>query len=152
MKRITIYSIIFVVIDLLTKTLITCFMDVGDQLKIIPNFFNITYVRNTGAAFSILENNRIFFIIIGIIALIFIYLYLIKNKVLNKYMMVCYSMLIAGIIGNMYDRIIYGYVIDFLSFNIFGYNFPVFNIADSLIVVSIILLMFNEMRVSLCKK
>lgn len=152
MKRITIYSIIFVVIDLLTKTLITYFMVVGDQLKIIPNFFNITYVRNTGAAFSILENNRIFFIIIGIIALIFIYLYLIKNKVLNKYMMVCYSMLIAGIIGNMYDRIIYGYVIDFLSFNIFGYNFPVFNIADSLIVVSIILLMFNEMRVSLCKK
>ena len=152
MKKIFLFSLIFVLLDFVVKIIINNNIALYDSINIIPNFFSITYVRNTGAAFSILENNRIFFIIIGIIALIFIYLYLIKNKVLNKYMMVCYSMLIAGIIGNMYDRIIYGYVIDFLSFNIFGYNFPVFNIADSLIVVSIILLMFNEMRVSLCKK
>ena len=66
------------------------------------------------------------------------------NKVLNKYLMINYSMLIGGIIGNMIDRIIYGYVIDYLSFNIFGYSFPIFNLADTFIVVSIIMLLLYE--------
>ena len=152
MKKLTIYSIILFVIDLVTKILITNFMRVGDQIKIIPNFFSIMYVRNTGAAFSILENSRFFFIIAGILVLIFIYLFLVRNKTLNMYLIICYSMLIGGIIGNLYDRIVYGYVVDFLSFNIFGYYFPVFNIADSFIVISIILLIINELKVNTCKK
>lgn len=152
MKKLTIYSIVLFVIDLVTKILITNFMRVGDQIKIIPNFFSIMYVRNTGAAFSILENSRFFFIIAGILVLIFIYLFLVRNKTLNMYLIICYSMLIGGIIGNLYDRIVYGYVVDFLSFNIFGYYFPVFNIADSFIVISIILLIINELKVNTCKK
>ena len=152
MKKLTIYSIILFVIDLVTKILITNFMRVGDQIKIIPNFFSIMYVRNTGAAFSILENSRFFFIIAGILVLIFIYLFLVRNKTLNMYLIICYSMLIGGIIGNLYDRIVYGYVVDFLSFNIIGYYFPVFNIADSFIVISIILLIINELKVNTCKK
>ena len=152
MKRLTIYSIVLFVIDLVTKILITNFMRVGDQIKIIPNFFSIMYVRNTGAAFSILEDSRIFFIVITFIALIVIYLFLLKDKVLNKYQIFLYSMLIGGIVGNLVDRIIYGYVIDYLSFNIFGYSFPVFNIADSFIVISVILLVLNEMRLNVCKK
>ena len=152
MKKLTIYSIVFFVIDLFTKILITNFMRVGDQIKIIPNFFSIMYVRNTGAAFSILENSRFFFIIAGILVLIFIYLFLVRNKTLNMYLIICYSMLIGGIIGNLYDRIVYGYVVDFLSFNIFGYYFPIFNIADSFIVISIILLIINELKVNTCKK
>ena len=152
MKKLTIYSIVLFVIDLVTKILITNFMRVGDQIKIIPNFFSIMYVRNTGAAFSILENSRFFFIIAGILVLIFIYLFLVRNKTLNMYLIICYSMLIGGIIGNLYDRIVYGYVVDFLSFNIIGYYFPVFNIADSFIVISIILLIINELKVNTCKK
>ena len=152
MKKLTIYSIVLFVIDLVTKILITNFMRVGDQIKIIPNFFSIMYVRNTGAAFSILENSRFFFIIAGILVLIFIYLFLVRNKTLSMYLIICYSMLIGGIIGNLYDRIVYGYVVDFLSFNIFGYYFPVFNIADSFIVISIILLIINELKVNTCKK
>ena len=152
MKKLTIYSIVLFVIDLFTKILITNFMRVGDQIKIIPNFFSIMYVRNTGAAFSILENSRFFFIIAGILVLIFIYLFLVRNKTLNMYLIICYSMLIGGIIGNLYDRIVYGYVVDFLSFNIIGYYFPVFNIADSFIVISIILLIINELKVNTCKK
>ena len=152
MKKLTIYSIVLFVIDLVTKILITNFMRVGDQIKIIPNFFSIMYVRNTGAAFSILENSRFFFIIAGILVLIFIYLFLVRNKTLNMYLIICYSMLIGGIMGNLYDRIVYGYVVDFLSFNIFGYYFPVFNIADSFIVISIILLIINELKVNTCKK
>ena len=143
MKRLTIYSLVFLMIDLLIKIIVINFMELYDTIKIIPGFFNITYVRNTGAAFSILEDSRIFFIVITFIALIVIYLFLLKDKVLNKYQTFLYSMLIGGIVGNLVDRIIYGYVIDYLSFNIFGYSFPVFNIADSFIVISVILLVFH---------
>ena len=151
MKRLTIYSLVFLMIDLLIKIIVINFMELYDTIKIIPGFFNITYVRNTGAAFSILEDSRIFFIVITFVALIVIYL-LLKDKVLNKYQTFLYSMLIGGIVGNLVDRIIYGYVIDYLSFNIFGYSFPVFNIADSLIVISVILLVLNELKVNTCKK
>ena len=119
-------------------------MNVYDSVSIIPNFFFFFFVRNIGAAFSIMENSRILFIIIGFISLILIYKYLIMNKVINKYLMISYSMLIGGIIGNMIDRIIYGYVIDYLSFNIFGYSAPIFNLADTFIVVSIIMLLLYE--------
>lgn len=152
MKRLTIYSLVFLMIDLLIKIIVINFMELYGTIKIIPGFFNITYVRNTGAAFSILEDSRIFFIVITFIALIVIYLFLLKDKVLNKYQTFLYSMLIGGIVGNLVDRIIYGYVVDFLSFNIFGYSFPVFNIADSFIVISVILLVLNEMRLNVCKK
>ena len=152
MKRLTIYSMIFLIIDLIVKIIIVNFMKVYDTIKVIPNFFSIMYVRNTGAAFSILEDSRLFFIIITFIALICIYLFFIKDKILRKYQIFCYSMLIGGIIGNFVDRVIYGYVVDYLSFNIFGYNFPVFNLADMFIVVAIILLILNEVRKSLCER
>lgn len=144
MKKIGIISLVFIIIDFIVKIIINNNMNVYDSISIIPSFFSITYVRNIGAAFSIMENSRILFIIIGFIALILIYKYLIMNKVLNKYLMISYSMLIGGIIGNMIDRIIYGYVIDYLSFNIFGYSFPIFNLADTFIVVSIIMLLLCE--------
>ena len=119
-------------------------MNIYDTIKIIPNFFNIMYVRNTGAAFSIMENSRVLFIVIGMVAIYLIWRFFIKDKQLNNYYIVIYSMLIAGIIGNMIDRILYGYVIDYLSFNIFGYSFPIFNLADTFIVVSIIMLIIYE--------
>lgn len=144
MKKVGIISLVFIIIDLIVKIIVNSNMNVYDSIIIIPNFFSITYVRNIGAAFSIMENSRILFIIIGFVALILIYKYLIMNKILNKYLMISYSMLIGGIIGNMIDRIIYGYVIDYLSFNIFGYNAPIFNLADTFIVVSIIMLLLYE--------
>ena len=144
MKKIGIISLVFILIDFIVKIIVNSNMNVYDSIIIIPNFFSITYVRNIGAAFSIMENSRILFIIIGFVALILIYKYLIMNKVLNKYLMISYSMLIGGIIGNMIDRILYGYVIDYLSFNIFGYSFPIFNLADTFIVVSIIMLIIYE--------
>ena len=144
MKKIFLFSLIFVVLDIVVKIIINNNIALYDSINIIPNFFSITYVRNTGAAFSIMENNRVLFIIIAIIALILIYKYLIMNKVIDRYLMISYSMLVGGIIGNMIDRIIYGYVIDYLSFNIFGYNFPIFNLADTFIVISIIMLLLYE--------
>ena len=135
---------IFIIVDVVIKIIVSRYITLYDSIVLIPNFFAITYVRNTGAAFSVLENNRILFIVIGLVALYLIYRYLIKDKSLNKLSIISYSMLLGGIIGNMIDRIVYGYVIDYLSFNIFGYNFPVFNLADTFIVVSVILIIINE--------
>ena len=144
MKKMCLFSLIFIIVDVVIKIIVSRYITLYDSIVLIPNFFAITYVRNTGAAFSVLENNRILFIVIGLVALYLIYRYLIRDKSLNKLSIISYSMLLGGIIGNMIDRIVYGYVIDYLSFNIFGYNFPVFNLADTFIVVSVILIIINE--------
>lgn len=144
MKKILIFSLIFIIIDVVVKVVVSNCIGLYDTIKVIPGFFNLTYVRNTGAAFSIMENNRMLFIIIGLVAIFLIYKFLIKDKYLNKLSIISYSMLLGGIMGNMIDRILYGYVIDYLSFNIFGFNAPIFNLADTFIVVSVILIFINE--------
>ena len=140
MKKILPISLLFVVIDQVVKILVINKMALQQSITIINNFFNITYVRNTGAAWSILSGNVLLLIMISVLALVAIYYYLIKDKELNKIDIVSYSMLIGGIIGNLIDRIVHGYVIDYLDFKIFNYNFPIFNIADTLIVISIIII------------
>ena len=144
MKKILIFSLIFIIIDVVVKVVVSNCIGLYDTIKVIPGFFNLTYVRNTGAAFSIMENNRMLFIIIGLVAIFLIYKFLIKDKYLNKLSLISYSMLLGGIMGNMIDRILYGYVIDYLSFNLFGFNAPIFNLADTFIVVSVILIFINE--------
>lgn len=140
MKKILPISLLFVVIDQVVKILVISKLALQQSITIINNFFNITYVRNTGAAWSILSGNVLLLIMISVLALVAIYYYLIKDKDLNKIDIVSYSMLIGGIIGNLIDRIVHGYVIDYLDFKIFNYNFPIFNIADTLIVISIIII------------
>ena len=110
---------------------------------IIKNFLSITYVRNTGAAFSILENNRILLIIISICALIYILYYLSKKK-LEHIDYLSFSFLIAGIVGNLIDRLLHGYVIDYIDFRII--NFPIFNFADSLIIIGAIILFISSFK------
>ena len=144
MKKILIFSLIFIIIDVVVKVVVSNCIGLYDTIKVIPGFFNLTYVRNTGAAFSIMENNRMLFIIIGLVAIFLIYKFLIKDKYLNKLSIISYSMLLGGIMGNMIDRILYGYVIDYLSLNLFGFNAPIFNLADTFIVVSVILIFINE--------
>ena len=140
MKKILPISLLLVVIDQIVKIRVINKMTLQQSIIVINNFFNITYVRNTGAAWSILSGNVLLLIMISVIALGVIYYYLIKDKELNKINIISYSMLIGGIIGNLIDRVVHGYVIDYLDFKIFNYNFPIFNIADALIVISIIII------------
>ena len=144
-KKIFLITIISVILDQLIKFIISHFFSVGKSIKIIKNFFNITYVKNNGAAFSILEGNQILLIIITILTILFINYYLIKNKT-NKFENIIYGLLLGGIYGNLIDRIINGYVIDYLDFTIFGYGFAIFNLADILIVISIFLLFYNSFK------
>ena len=140
-KKLFIYTIIFVFIDQLSKGLINIGMNLNQSIEIIPNFLNLTYVHNTGAAFSIFEGAKWFFIITAIIVLNIIYIFFIKDKELKNSEIVIYSLLISGIIGNLIDRVVFGYVIDFIDVNIF--NFAIFNLADSFIVIAVILLLIT---------
>lgn len=145
MKKICIYSLILIVIDQLIKCIVSTNMSLNTSIILIKDFLNITYVRNIGAAFSILEGNRIFLIAVTLIALIGIYL-LIKNKTFKKIETIIYTLIISGIIGNLIDRIIFGYVIDYVDFKLLGYNMPVFNLADSLIVIGCVLLLIMTVK------
>lgn len=146
MKRVVIFSLIIFIIDQLVKLAIGFGIDVNTSFVVIKNFFSLSNVHNYGAAFSILYGNRIFLIIVSIFALVFVYYFMLKNKDLSKLDIAIYSLLIGGILGNMFDRIVYGYVVDFFDFHIFGYDFPVFNIADICIVISVFLILCDTIR------
>lgn len=140
-----VYSItcIFLIIDQIVKLLIKSKMDLFSEIIIIPNFFSVYYVQNEGAAFSILKNQTIFLILIGIVCIFLIDKYLTKENIKDKLSRISLGILMGGIFGNLIDRILYGGVIDYLSFTIFKYNFPVFNIADIGITIGIILLIIS---------
>ena len=121
-------------------------MDVHDSIIVIKDFFYITYVRNTGAAWSIFADKTWMLVIISLIIISFIILYVLKNKPKNKLEKIGYSMILGGAIGNFIDRIIYGYVIDFFDFYIFGYSYPIFNLADTFIVIGVLLLVIYTWR------
>lgn len=140
MKKIFIIAFICTFIDQIIKILLSGILGVGEGINVISGFFAVTMLHNTGAAFSILSSNTILLILVSLVALNLIYFFLIKDRNLTKLENIIYGVLIGGILGNLIDRVIHGYVIDYLDFTIFGYAFPVFNFADICIVISIFLI------------
>lgn len=141
-----IFSVVF---DQLTKLWAADVLKSGSSIKIIGSFLRFTYAENKGAAFSILQNQRTFFLIMTIVMLIFLgYIYF-KTKNISNLSKLSIAMISGGAIGNFIDRLRLGYVIDFIDVR-FGsiYNFPVFNIADSFVVcgtlLMVILIIFNK--------
>lgn len=141
-KKVFIFSLIIIAIDFIIKRIVLNYVT---NICIIPNFFYLTLAKNTGAAFSLLENKIIFFIIIAFIVIYYIFKYSIKEDI-DKLEQVSYILLIGGIIGNLIDRVIYGYVVDYLRFIIFSYNFPIFNLADICITIGAIFLIISIFR------
>lgn len=136
-------TIIFL-IDQIIKVVLTKIIRLKGRITILPKIFSLYYIKNTGAAFSIFQNQQLFLIIISVLILLLIH-HLLKKEVLTRQTSIYYGMLIGGIYGNLLDRIIRKGVIDYLSFSIFQYDFPVFNFADSMIVIGIILIGINEL-------
>ncbi|MBQ6335212.1 MAG: signal peptidase II [Erysipelotrichaceae bacterium] len=140
-----VFITIFVLIDQYVKRIITMNLHHGTSITVIKGFFNLTHVHNYGAGFSILQNARSFLLALTIIAC-FILAYLLitadKKDLVSK---VSYLLIISGAIGNFIDRISLGYVIDFLDFKIFSYDFPVFNVADCFITVGCFLLIIKTL-------
>ena len=136
-------TLIIIIFDVISKLFISNILILNRSITIIPNFFYLTYTHNYGGAWSIFDNSTLFITIVSFLIIIGIIYYLFKNKVTRKIEIVGYSLLLGGAIGNLIDRIVYGYVIDFLDFHILGYDFPIFNIADIGIVIGIILLLVS---------
>lgn len=128
------------IIDQLSKIIVINNIEPSTGIKLINNFLYITFVKNEGAAFSILQGGRIFFIVLSIFVLVIMIKYIFDDKNIRKIEVLSYSLLIAGIIGNLIDRIVYGYVVDFIDIYLFGYDFPVFNVADMCIVIGAVVL------------
>ncbi len=134
-KYIAIFSIAFfaALADQITKSLIAGSFRFNESLPIIKNILHFTYVSNTGSAFGLFKGFNLFLTVISAIAAVII-VYNIKNiEKNNRLMQILAGMLLGGVAGNLIDRLMYGYVIDFIDFRIW----PVFNIADSLITISI---------------
>ena len=135
-------SIIVIIIDQITKHIIS----INNKSLINKDliFFNLDYVKNFGAAFNIFNGNRIFLSVLSIIVAIFIIYLFLNNNNLSKIDLLSYSFILGGTIGNGLDRIIKGYVIDFINLNFI--NFPVFNVADISINVGIILIAYSFIK------
>ena len=141
-KKIFILSFIMLLIDQLSKIILDKVLILGKNIKIFDKFLYITKVYNDGISFSMLTGKRYLIIIISIIILIFLYFYMKKFKE-NKRNIIAFSLLIGGLLGNLIDRIIHGYVIDFIDFYIFNYNYPIFNIADVCICIGVFILLYS---------
>lgn len=148
-KKIFLLTAIVLVLDQAFKFLVIHFMNLYQKIVLIPYFFSLFYVKNTGAAFSILENNTLFLIAISICFLIGMYFYIRKERDFSNLFSWALGILLGGVFGNLCDRIIHHAVIDYLLFQIFSYEVPVFNFADLSITVGAFLFlldMFYERR------
>jgi signal peptidase II len=136
-----ILAVFIVIIDQGTKYLAIIRLKDKQPISIINNFLQLKYVENRGAAFGILQNKQMPLIILTFLILIGIIYYLYKNRKLTKISKISLWGIIGGSIGNLIDRIRLNFVVDFIDVNFWGYyDFPVFNIADSFLVVFTILL------------
>ena len=130
-----------VIVDQLTKAWAASNLKGQASIMIIKEFFYLSYAENSGAAWSILQGQTQFFIVVGILAIVvFCYWYIKTDRALGQFSLV---LIISGTIGNLIDRILYSGVRDFLDFYIFGYDFPIFNVADSCLTIGVILMLLD---------
>lgn len=142
------YLIAFVLflIDQGTKYLIASKLELYEQIPVIGDFFLITSSRNRGAAFGILQDQLWFFIVVTLIVVGGIVWYLRKvSKEGRKLLPTALALVLGGAIGNFIDRLVMGEVVDFLQFNFGNYTFPIFNIADSCIVIGVGLIILDTL-------
>lgn len=146
---ITLIVAFLVFLDQLSKFLISHYMFLGQGIEIIPKFFFIEYIHNEGAAWGMFQGNLFVILIMPAVGLLlFGYLLHRSNYKTNILYVIGVILMIAGTIGNYIDRIRLGYVVDFLSFRFGSYHFPNFNIADSLLVIGVILFAVDILFIS----
>ncbi|MEH7106838.1 MULTISPECIES: signal peptidase II [Bacillaceae] len=136
-------AVFVIVLDQFTKWLIEHNMYLGESIPIIDNVLYITSHRNRGAAWGILQGQMWLFYVITIVVIFAITYYIQKAAKGKRLLGVSLAFMLGGAIGNFIDRVIRKEVVDFIHTYIFGYNFPVFNIADSALVIGVILLMIQ---------
>ncbi|MFO7151636.1 MAG: signal peptidase II [Bacillota bacterium] len=133
-----IFAAIIFATDQFTKALIKARMVPNQSIPVIDNILHLTYVQNTGAAFSLLKGRIIFFVAVSLAVISVIIYYLIKVPDEKKFFKFALALVLGGAFGNLADRLRFGYVIDFIDFRVW----PVFNVADSAVVIGVILLFY----------
>ena len=126
--------------DQLSKILLTPMIPLNESVTVINNFFYLTFIKNEGASFGILQGSQVFFIIVTSIVLVAAAVFMVKSrKTQSLFLKITLSLIIGGALGNFIDRILYAYVRDFLDFHAIGFPW-IFNVADACLVVGSILL------------
>jgi signal peptidase II len=150
--KLLLISVAVFVLDRLSKLWIIHHIFSGQEITIIPHFFHLSHVYNNGAAFSLFSDTpspeKVRWMLIGfsLIAISIVLVVFLKAGRRVSVTSVALALVLGGAIGNLYDRLAYRYVIDFLAFNIFGYHYPDFNVADSCIVIGAALLLIEVFR------
>lgn len=150
MKQRIFYFVMIVILllaDQVTKMLIARNIFLNSSVEVIPGFFQLVHIRNRGAIFGLFNQsgNQLVYLILtlaSLTALGLVIYYFFKTPVDEKFLMVSLSLILAGALGNFIDRIIRGYVIDFLDFSLKGWHWPSFNVADSCISIGAVMLIF----------
>ena len=149
MKFILFVSLPLYVIDQWTKQFVLRSINPYEARIIAPDFFSLVNVTNTGAAFGSFKGNNLFFIVISVVALVVVTLLLVRPRPPDRWRDFSLALLLAGILGNLTDRLLYGHVIDFLLFNLhirFADPWPAFNVADSCISIAVVLFIVHSFR------
>jgi signal peptidase II len=139
------------VLDRWSKATIQSRFDLNESASVIDGFFNITYVQNTGVAFGIFSSisspaKSLLLSVFTAFAAVIVIVYSARTPVRNRLLQVALALILGGAIGNLYDRLAYGYVVDFLEFYVSSYHWPSFNVADSAITVGVFLLALEIIR------
>ena len=145
-QTLILYLVAFLVIvigDKVTKIIVDHTLSLGGSYAIIDNFFYFTYAHNTGAAWGMLAGKISLFLIVSVVAAIGIIYYFMKSESYQKLTRFGLVLVFGGLIGNLIDRLAFGYVRDFIDFIIFGYNFPIFNVADMAITIGMALVILE---------
>ncbi|WP_199619057.1 signal peptidase II [Paenibacillus alkalitolerans] len=147
-------ALVVLVLDQWTKRLVVNNMEIGQSIPVLGDFFTITSHRNRGAAWGILQDQRVFFIVVTAVVVTGVVWYLIRTiRQGRRLLPLALSLLLGGALGNFIDRVLYGEVVDFLHFFFdfraigipFVYDYPIFNVADSGIVAGIILIIADTL-------
>jgi signal peptidase II len=142
---------VILVLDRWTKALVQARFGLNDSVTVIDGFFDITYVRNTGVAFGIfdlvsLPAKSILLSAFTALAAVVVTVYSVRSPARNRLLQVALALILGGALGNLYDRLAYGYVVDFLEFYVGSHHWPSFNVADSAISIGVVLLAIEIIR------
>lgn len=130
-----------IIVDQLTKFLVVKYMTLGQSISVIDNFLYITSHRNEGAAWGILQGKMIFFYVVTLVVIGLVILWIRKLDIKKeKLLVIALSLILGGALGNFIDRVMYQHVVDFINTYIFGYDFPIFNLADSALCIGVFLM------------
>jgi signal peptidase II len=149
MKFIFFLSLPLYALDQLTKYYVLRFIKPDEPRVVIAGLFDLVNITNTGAAFGSFKNNNTFFIVISGLALVFVVALLVRRRSWDVWRDVSLALLVAGVLGNLTDRLLYGHVIDFLLFDLhlpYAHPWPAFNVADSCICIAVVCFIIHSFR------